>query len=344
MAARRPTDFLPDMDKFSCIPRNIPDEDTIPAVVSMMDDLHFIEKFNIKPETLDSFLLKVKKGYLQDVPYHNWSHAFSVAHFCYVLLKNTQWNNYFGDFEALGLFLTCLCHDIGHNGVNSYSSAPESLPTDGSECSQLEKHHFEKTMAILNSDDSNIFENFTTGDRQKMTDLIHELILATDLAAHGAVEDKLEKIAATKDGFKTESRMFLRLMMTACDLSDDTKIFRSVQTVTPTIFAEFFQQGDTERKTGRQPQIHMDKERAIIPELEIEFIGKVVLPVYRILACEMPETVEVAQVVEQNRNYWSVVNRELTDRGLPRNMTMFQQLPAILDTIGQLPLPVIGTA
>ena len=31
----------------------------------------------------------VRKGY-RDPPYHNWSHAFAVLHFCYLLYKNTK--------------------------------------------------------------------------------------------------------------------------------------------------------------------------------------------------------------------------------------------------------------
>lgn len=35
----------------------------------------------------------VKKGY-RDPPYHNWMHAFSVSHFCYLLYKNLELVNY----------------------------------------------------------------------------------------------------------------------------------------------------------------------------------------------------------------------------------------------------------
>ena len=31
----------------------------------------------------------VRKGY-RDPPYHNFSHAYSVAHFAYLMLKNLQ--------------------------------------------------------------------------------------------------------------------------------------------------------------------------------------------------------------------------------------------------------------
>lgn len=39
------------------------------------------------------FCLMVKKGY-RDPPYHNWMHAFSVSHFCYLLYKNLGLSNY----------------------------------------------------------------------------------------------------------------------------------------------------------------------------------------------------------------------------------------------------------
>lgn len=35
----------------------------------------------------------VKKGY-RDPPYHNWMHAFSVSHFCYLLYKNLGLSRY----------------------------------------------------------------------------------------------------------------------------------------------------------------------------------------------------------------------------------------------------------
>lgn len=53
----------------------------------MFEDLKFIEYFRIKKETLTRFILYVKRGY-RDLPYHNWLHAFCVAHFAYLCLKN----------------------------------------------------------------------------------------------------------------------------------------------------------------------------------------------------------------------------------------------------------------
>jgi len=58
------------------------------------------------------FVLMVKKGY-RDPLYHNWSHAFSVTHFCYLLLKNVNWKSYIEYVPLLPVDLsTVICFMI----------------------------------------------------------------------------------------------------------------------------------------------------------------------------------------------------------------------------------------
>lgn len=80
---------VPGFSDFSFTPRQILLKETPCFVVKMMQDLGLIDAFHIKIDTLTRFVLYVRKGY-RDVPYHNWSHAFSVAHFAYLALKNFQ--------------------------------------------------------------------------------------------------------------------------------------------------------------------------------------------------------------------------------------------------------------
>lgn len=47
------------------------------------------------------------------------------------------------------------------------------------------------------------------------------------------------------------------------------------------IYQEFFTQGDLERSQGQKPMTMMDREKACIPELQIDFLDKVALPVFR---------------------------------------------------------------
>lgn len=56
--------------------------------MQMFIDLNFVSKFKIPDEKLARFSLIVQKGYRDAIPYHNWTHAFSVAHFSYTLMMN----------------------------------------------------------------------------------------------------------------------------------------------------------------------------------------------------------------------------------------------------------------
>lgn len=60
----------------------------------------------------------VQKGY-RDVPYHNWSHAFAVGHFCYLLIRIPLVKEALNDLERFALLVACLCHDIDHRGTTN---------------------------------------------------------------------------------------------------------------------------------------------------------------------------------------------------------------------------------
>ncbi|UYV60750.1 PDE2A [Cordylochernes scorpioides] len=111
--------FHREFDTFSFTPRSIPDNLTPLAVMFMFEDLGFISRFQLSKSTLAKFILMVKKGY-RDPPYHNWYHAFSVAHFSYLLLKKLGIvDNYLSSLEAFALLVAGLCHDLDHRGTTN---------------------------------------------------------------------------------------------------------------------------------------------------------------------------------------------------------------------------------
>ena len=61
----------------------------VQAVLSMFEDLGFVARHRMRSSSLSRFVLMVRKGY-RDPPYHNWAHAFSVLHFCFLLYRNTR--------------------------------------------------------------------------------------------------------------------------------------------------------------------------------------------------------------------------------------------------------------
>ncbi|KAF0030563.1 hypothetical protein F2P81_017294 [Scophthalmus maximus] len=205
--------------EFTYTPRSLLDDTTPMCVLSMLEDMGFINTYKIDRHTLARFCLMVKRGY-RDPPYHNWMHAFSVSHFCYLLYKNLGLSNYLEDIEILALFVSCMCHDLDHRGTNNSFQVAS-------------RHHFAQAIAILNTHGCNIFEKFSRKDYQRMLDLMRDIILATDLAHHLRIFKDLQKMA--DDGYNPKRRshrsMLLCLLMTSCDLSDQTKGWKTTRKI-----------------------------------------------------------------------------------------------------------------
>lgn len=61
---------------------------------------------------------------------------------------------------------------------------------------------------------------------------------------------------------------------------------------------------------GLAPNQMMDRHRACIPQLQIEFLSGVVRPTFEILCNLFPETANILSIIDDNRNHWELVNQE----------------------------------
>lgn len=80
---------ISEFSSFIYCPRDMEPSTTLRMSIKMFSELNFLRQFKIREDKLVRFLLLVHKGY-RDTPYHNWTHAFSVAHFAYSLMKNLK--------------------------------------------------------------------------------------------------------------------------------------------------------------------------------------------------------------------------------------------------------------
>lgn len=69
--------------------RHVSDNDSPCFTVKMFENLNLVKTWKMNKKTLIRFTLFVKKGYRNNA-YHNWSHAFSVAHFAYYLMAHIK--------------------------------------------------------------------------------------------------------------------------------------------------------------------------------------------------------------------------------------------------------------
>ncbi|XGW17786.1 hypothetical protein V3C99_002404, partial [Haemonchus contortus] len=312
--------WSPEFDRFFFSPRSIGDGDAyVAASMTMFEDLGFTARYSMNKRKLASFILRVAKGY-REVPYHNWSHAFSVAHFCWISLRTPAVLHGLDELERLALLIACLCHDIDHRGTTNAFQLQSKTPLAqlySSEGSVLERHHYAQTVQILQMSECNILHNLTRTQYQTVLSHIRDVILATDIAVHLG---KVGRIKAMVDqGYDPLSRdhhyLFMCLLMTSSDLSDQSKDFRNSKAIAENIYREFFSQGDLEKQMGASPMEMMDRDRAAVPKIQLDFMDTVALPVFEMVAKVVPEGQSTFEAISLNRQCWAALDEILVERG-----------------------------
>ncbi|XP_058803157.1 cGMP-dependent 3',5'-cyclic phosphodiesterase-like isoform X2 [Phymastichus coffea] len=314
-----------DFDTFQFCPRTVPYRHMPCYVLKMFADLNFIRRWKIRKTVLARFILYVKKGY-RDAPYHNWMHAFSVAHFAYLLMKNLHLvrDGYMTSLQALVFLVSCLCHDIDHRGTNnSFQTKCGTILASlySSEGSVMERHHLAQSMCIINTEGCNIFENLTSEEYSEALDLLRNNILATDLASHfrSSTEQKMLTREGYDKGNPKHQKILHAMFMTSCDLNDQTKNWRVSKQTAEQIYDEFFSQGDLEKSMGTAPIEMMDREKASIPDLQVQFINNLVYPLFTNLATLFPALQPLVRIIERNREIWRIataVFQKYSERGM----------------------------
>lgn len=300
----------PDFCSFKFNPRSILVEETPCLCLRMFEEMGFIKHFNIPIKTLARFILYVKKGY-RDTPYHNWSHAFAVLHFAFLLLENCKLieKEHMTPLEGLAMLVSAMCHDIDHRGTtNQFQlySGNSLASLYSSEGSVMERHHVSQTMCILNTEGCNIIAHLDESVFKQFIDLVSQIILATDMVVHFRLLNEEKGMAA--NGFDKNNRRhreLLRSLIISCaDISDQTKDWSMCRKVATFIYNEFFAQGDLEKAMGVNPMEMMDRDKAKVPELQVEFLHHVVIPVYEVLIELYPECQICLDRIHNNLHCW----------------------------------------
>ncbi|XP_055641018.1 cGMP-dependent 3',5'-cyclic phosphodiesterase-like isoform X2 [Toxorhynchites rutilus septentrionalis] len=312
--------FTMDLAKFDFCPRDVTSFAlSVQLSVKMFYDLNFVSTFQIHEDKLARFILLVQKGY-RDTPYHNWWHAFSVAHFAYTLMVNLQLieRGIITKMQGFSFLIAAFCHDLDHRGTSNTYQTQSCSPLArlySSEGSVNERHHLSQAICILNDSSSKILDGLSTEEFKECIDYLRELILATDLANHFRILPQLNELRADNLSESTNQRLLLSLMITCCDLSDQIKSWKTVQHVAHLVYAEFFAEGDLEKQMGLRPNAMMDRKKACIPVLQIEFLTTVVRPTFEILVQIFPETEPFLTTIDSNREQWEHTKENATCTG-----------------------------
>jgi CheY-like chemotaxis protein len=276
----------------------------------MFVSLGLLQQCGMPEETLDEFLLEVRRGY-NDNPYHNWRHAFDVtqATFVFIVKFCGPATLALTATEQLALLVAALSHDLAHPGHNN-----DFLIRTGSEVamlynnrSVLENCHSFMLFRLLDRRPAvNVLATLSKGELAMAKRTIIETILATDPATHN---DYVARFAAVERDALGQPAQRLLTMQCILKMADISNVAREWDgpgySWSCLVSQEFFNQGDAMRQYSMEVAPFLDRNATTIGRNSISFIDHVAMPLFVALGKLFPEFERhVVSVLAANRTRW----------------------------------------
>ena len=209
------------------------------------------------------------------------------------------------DLEVLALFVSALCHDIGHDGfTNGYHIATFSdLASTYNDLHVQENLHASLCNKLVRKEDTS-FVALNKDEYQKLRKLIVNLIISTDMAEHMNITTTFRQ----KDlefSVPEDRLQIMKSVLHAIDVSTPAKPTNQSLVQAQKLAAEFKRQVDKEVSLGMEPQPFMaPKTEAARVQLEINFIDYIVQPLWENIVTLFPLSKVFLNNLETNRKYY----------------------------------------
>lgn len=219
------------------------EDDLVVYLHNIFDDFGLLDMFKVDRVKFKRFLLNIRSRYISKNPYHNFIHGFDVTQSVYAYLTDGEGAAFLNHLEIFALLVSCICHDVGHFGLNNayLIATGHELAIRYNDQSVLENFHCATAFEVLSDPDCNIFENFDTLQFNTIRKLIINCILATDLAKH---MELINKFKAIVDSFQTDNAdhhlLLMQILIKSADISNPAKPFPVARYWADMVQEEFF--------------------------------------------------------------------------------------------------------
>ena len=244
----------------------------------------------------ENWCRKIANGYIRSNPYHTDLHAADITHTCLIYLKVGKVNKIckLSKISKCALFLSCICHDYKHPGVNNnyLKETRNKIAIKYNDISILENMHIAQTFKLINnpSNEYNIFLGLDTNTYKQYRKEMISCVLATDMTFHNEYVDYLKKVCEIKknknsntnsknDDKKTnEYQNYMNVLIHSADISNPTKPFDIYFHWAKLVVEEFYEQGDKEKKLNLP--CFCDRNKVTIYQSQLGFINYIEIPYF----------------------------------------------------------------
>ena len=257
-------------------------DNTLPLIgYYIFNTFGFYDIINYKK--FENWCKKISQGYLRENPYHTDLHAADVTHTCYIYFKVGKVNDIcnFTKISQCGLFLSCICHDYKHPGINNnfLKDTNHKLAIRYNDNSILENMHISKTFKLMKDyNEFDLFENVDIETYKKFRKEMISCVLATDMAFHDVYVKFLENYKNADDKYQKNMNLFIH----SADISNPTKPFEIYFKWALLVVTEFYDQGDKEKKLGLN--CSCDREKISLFKNQLGFINFIEIPYFKLFA------------------------------------------------------------
>jgi hypothetical protein len=253
------------------------------------------------------------KGQYQNLPYHNFLHAFTTLHISFLVVHAQSPNRHlFDQKDLMAIFLAAYCHDVNHNGRNNdfHIRYRTSIAMVYNDQSVLENMHASTCFETMRRPGNNIFEKIMDQKEYRyLRKCIIRAILATDMQNHASIVTCLhEKLK--KDIFNPEEEAHKELLINAivhsADISNPTLSKEIHFQWSLYILQEFNMQYEEEIALGMTPTLYMNA-KPMTPEhgkLNLAFIDACVFPLWSIMNNFLDGLENCLLNIQNNRTIW----------------------------------------
>ena len=238
----------------------------------------------INEDKFNNWCRKIAIGYTRRNPYHSDLHAADVAQTCFIYMQYGQVNDIvkFNKVSFCSLFLSCICHDYKHPGVNNdfLKETKNELAIRYNDLSILENMHISETFKLINqNNDCNIFSGVDSNTYKEIRQKMIACVLSTDMTDHSNHITFMKNIIERKKNKKVinnDNQKYMDLIIHAADISNPTKPYHIYFKWAKLVLEEFFEQGDREKTLGIP--CSNDRKKVKLNLSQMSFIDYVVGP------------------------------------------------------------------
>jgi hypothetical protein len=255
----------------------------------------------INYNNFEKWCKKISEGYSRKNSYHTDLHAADITHTCLIYFKIGKVNEIckFNKASKCSLFLSCICHDYKHPGVNNnyLKETKNELSLTYNDNSILENMHISETFKLINSNEEyNIFDKVDMNIYKQIRKEMISCVLATDMTFHNFYVDFMKEqinITNNKNNDKDSKdnkdnkdnkyyQNYMNLLIHSADISNPTKPFDIYFKWAKLVVNEFYEQGDKEKELGLV--CSCDRNKTTIYQSQLGFINFIEIPFFSLFA------------------------------------------------------------